>query len=69
MAQLVAKCRLTGHYMYMGLEVSADELARMPDPFMRKFCPYCACEHAWHKKDAKLADRKAAPGRRILQAS
>jgi hypothetical protein len=68
MAQLVAKCRLTGHYNFMGLDVSPEQLAQMPDPFARKFCPYCACEHAWHKRDAKLVDNKPATIR-IQQAS
>ena len=69
MAQLVAKCRLTGHYNFMGLDVSADQIARMSDPFVRKFCPYCACEHDWYKRDVKLIDRKPAASRRIQQAS
>ena len=60
MAQVIAKCRLTGHYMFMGIDVDAEQLARMPDAFARKFCPFCSCEHDWHKKDAKLVDRRPA---------
>jgi hypothetical protein len=67
MAQLIAKCRLTGHYMFMGLDVRAEDLAAMPDTFARKFCPFCSCEHAWFKKDAKLVDKRPTP-RRIQQA-
>jgi len=68
MAQVIAKCRLTGHYMFMGLDAGVDELARLPEPFARKFCPYCSCEHAWYKKDAKLVERRP-DARRIQQAS
>lgn len=60
MAQLIAKCRLTGHYAFMGMDVSLDDLSRLPDVFARKFCPFCACEHEWHRKDAKLVDRRLA---------
>jgi hypothetical protein len=68
MAQLIAKCRLTGHYMFMGLNVSPDDLARLPEPFARKFCPYCSCEHEWYKKDAKLLDKRPAKRAGIQQA-
>jgi len=69
MAQVIAKCPLTGHYLFMGIDVDADSFARLPDPFLRKFCPFCACDHAWHKKDSKLVAARpvVAPG--VQQAS
>jgi hypothetical protein len=60
MAQVIAKCPLTGHYMFMGIDADAERMARLPDAFARKFCPFCSCEHDWHKKDAKLVDRRPA---------
>jgi hypothetical protein len=57
MAQLIAKCRLTGHYMYLGIDVSADDMAHMSETLTRKYCPFCSCEHAWFKRDAKLLDK------------
>jgi hypothetical protein len=60
MAQVIAKCRLTGHYMFMGIDVDAERLKQLPDLFARKFCPFCSCEHDWHRKDAKLSDRRPA---------
>ena len=50
MAQVVTKCRLTGHYLFMGMEADPKEFTRTFGPFARKFCPYCACEHFWHKE-------------------
>jgi hypothetical protein len=64
MAQVIARCPLTGHYLFMGIDVDAERLATLPESLGRKFCPFCACEHAWQKKDAKLVSRKppARPG-------
>ena len=36
---------------------------RSPGPFARKFCPFCACDHLWHKEDSKFWRRKWRPGR------
>jgi hypothetical protein len=58
MAQLVTRCPLTGHYMIMRIDVDADRFAAFPEPFARRFCPYCCCEHDWYKKDSKLIDRR-----------
>ena len=68
MAQLIAKCRLTGHYMFMGLDLTADDVANLPEAFSRKYCPFCSCDHTWYKKDAKLVDRRLATRRNIQQA-
>ena len=68
MAQLIAKCRLTGHYAFMGIDAGVDDLADLPETFARKFCPFCACEHTWHKKDAKLIDKRPAMGHGIQRA-
>lgn len=68
MAQLIAKCRLTGHYMYMGVDVSADDVANLSETFARKYCPFCSCEHAWFKRDAKLMD-KSRNRRHAIQQS
>jgi hypothetical protein len=69
MAQVIARCPLTGHYMFMGIDVDADGFATLSDPFQRKFCPFCACEHAWYKKDSKLLDARPVLRRRVLEAS
>jgi len=61
MAQVISRCPLTGHYMFMGIDVDAERFATFPESFARKYCPYCCCEHSWYKKDAKLIDRKPAP--------
>jgi hypothetical protein len=69
MAQVVTRCRMSGHYMFMGIDTSREVFANLPDPFARRFCPYCACEHSWYKSDAKF--EKAGPvfKPRIQQAS
>ena len=54
MAQVVTRCRLTGHYMFMGMDVDPKEFTHSAGPFERKFCPFCACEHFWHKEDSKF---------------
>ena len=63
MAQVITRCRLTGHYMFMGMEADPKEFTRSPGPFARKFCPFCACDHLWHKEDLKFLAPKdgAAP--------
>jgi hypothetical protein len=61
MAQVVSRCPLTGHYMFMGIDVEADRFTALPEPFARRYCPYCCCEHDWRKKDSKLIDRRAPP--------
>jgi hypothetical protein len=63
MAQAVTRCRLTGHYMFMGLEVDPKELARSSGPFERKFCPFCACDHLWPQ------GRLQIPGAEVAVAS
>ena len=55
MAQVVTRCRLTGHYMFMAMEVDPRDFERSRGPFARKFCPFCSCEHFWHR-------RKSPPG-------
>jgi hypothetical protein len=69
MAQVITRCRLTGHYMFMGMDVDPKEFERSFGPFARKFCPFCACEHIWYKEDAKFLKPKRVVGQRIQQAS
>ena len=69
MAQVITKCRLTGHYMFMGLDADPKEFARSPGPFVRKFCPFCACDHVWHKEDSKFLSSRTPVAPRIQQAS
>jgi hypothetical protein len=69
MAQVISKCPLTGHYKFMGIDMTADRFAALPDSFARQFCPFCACEHAWLKKDSKLVDRRPVMRRGVQQAS
>jgi hypothetical protein len=40
--------------MFMGMDVDPKEFAHSAGPFARKFCPFCACEHFWHKEDSKF---------------
>jgi hypothetical protein len=69
MAQVITRCRMTGHYMFMGIDADPKEFTRDRGPFIRKFCPFCACEHLWHKEDSKFLASDLAPGQRIQQAS
>jgi hypothetical protein len=69
MAQVVTRCRLTGHYMFMGMDGDPEEFKRAPGPFARKFCPFCACDHLWHKEDSKFLPPKPALRSHIQQAS
>jgi hypothetical protein len=69
MAQVVTRCRLTGHYMFMGMDVDPKDFTRSSGPFTRRFCPFCACEHDWYKEDSKFWPPKAAARPRIQQAS
>jgi hypothetical protein len=69
MAQVITRCRLTGHYVSMGIDVDPQEFAKSSGPFARKFCPFCACEHYWHKEDSKFLKPKIAAAPRVQQAS
>jgi hypothetical protein len=69
MAQVITKCRLTGHYMFMGMDADPKEFTATSGPFARKFCPFCACEHFWHKEDTKFLAHKTRPRPGIQQAS
>ena len=68
MAQVITRCRLTGHYMFMGMDSDPKEFTQSPGSFMRKFCPFCACEHEWLKKDSKLLDRRRTVRQDIQRA-
>jgi hypothetical protein len=69
MAQVITRCRLTGHYMFMGMDADPKEFGGASGPFVRKFCPFCACEHTWHKEDSKFLARETPPRPPIQQAS
>jgi hypothetical protein len=69
MAQVVTRCRLTGHYMFMEMDVDPKTFAATAGPFARKFCPFCACEHSWYKEDSKFLPATAAARSHIQQAS
>ena len=60
MAQVITRCRLTGHYMFMGMDVDPKEFTASPGPFKRKFCPFCACDHLWHKEDFEIPGAEGA---------
>ena len=60
MAQVITRCQLTGHYMFMGIDIEAERFAALPDTLTRKFCPFCCCDHEWYKKNSKLLDRRPA---------
>ena len=69
MAQVITRCRLTGHYMFMGLEADPKEFMGRSGAFARKFCPFCACEHSWHREDTKFLASKKTAHAHIQQAS
>jgi hypothetical protein len=69
MAQIVTRCPLTGHYAFMGIDVEAERFAHLPEIFTRQYCPFCACDHDWRKKDAKLQESRLVMRRGIQQAS
>jgi hypothetical protein len=69
MAQVITKCRLTGHYMFMGMDVDPKEFTGSSGPFARKYCPFCACEHVWYKEDTKFLAAKSATRPKVQQAS
>lgn len=69
MAQVVTKCRLTGHYMFMGMDIDPKQFIGSSGPFIRKYCPFCACEHAWYKEDSKFLAPKPVSGAKVQQAS
>jgi hypothetical protein len=58
MAQVITRCPMTGHYLFMGIEVDPEQFANFPETFTRKYCPYCCCDHAWYKKDTQLVVRR-----------
>jgi hypothetical protein len=69
MAQVITRCRLTRHYMFMGMECDPKEFTRASGPFARKFCPFCACEHLWYKEDSKFLAPKPVMRSHVQQAS
>lgn len=69
MAQVICQCPLTKHYVFMGIDADAERFSCLPDTFARKFCPFCACEHDWRKRDAKLVDRKPVLRRAMQRVS
>ena len=69
MAQVVTRCRLTGHYMFMAMEVDPKHFANSRGAFARKFCPFCSCDHIWYKEDSKFLGAKPVITAGIQQAS
>ncbi len=69
MAQVITRCRATGHHMFMGIEVDPRKFEQSSGPFTRKFCPFCACEHLWHKEDSRVFPPDPAAKSGIQQAS
>jgi hypothetical protein len=69
MAQVVTRCRATGHYVFMGIETDDRDFARKPGPIKRKHCPYCAFDHFWYREDSKLSKRRIAGTPHFQQAS
>ncbi len=55
MAQVITRCRLTGHYMFIAMDVDPKEFGNARGPFTRQFCPFCTTEHVWHKEDARYS--------------
>jgi hypothetical protein len=57
MAQVITRCRLTGHYMFMGMDVDPKKFTRSP------------CDHLWHKEDSKFLAPRPMLRSHIQQAS
>jgi hypothetical protein len=68
MAQVITRCRLTGHYMFMGMDADPKEFKQSVGAFARKFCPFCSCEHFWYKEDSKFLAAASALGPGVRQA-
>jgi hypothetical protein len=68
MAQVITKCRLTGHYKFMGMDVDPKQFTGRRGAFARTFCPFCACDHDWYKEDSKFLASKTGAHSRIQQA-
>jgi hypothetical protein len=68
MAQVITRCQLTGHYVFMGIDIEAEQFAGLPDTLARKFCPFCCCQHDWYKKNSKLLDRRPSVRQNVQQA-
>jgi hypothetical protein len=68
MAQVITRCRLTGHYMFMGMDADPKEFNQTVGTFARKFCPFCSCEHFWYKEDSKFLAAASQLGPSVRQA-
>jgi hypothetical protein len=55
--------------MFMGMDADPKQFTATSGPFARKFCPFCACEHFWHKEDTKFLALRTRPRSGIQQAS
>src|SRR5262245_18963025 len=40
MARVISRCPLTGHYVFIGIDVDAERFANFPETFARAFCPF-----------------------------
>jgi hypothetical protein len=68
MAQVITRCRLTSHYMFMGMNADPKEFKQSAGAFARKFCPFCSCEHFWYKEDSKFLAATSELGPGVRQA-
>jgi hypothetical protein len=69
MAQVIARCRHTGHYMFIAMDADRKEFGHSRGPFTRQFCPFCDTEHLWYKEDARLLRPTTATSEGVQRAS
>jgi hypothetical protein len=56
MGVVMTTCPATGQHIDTGIETDEQSFARLPDFVARVFCVHCACEHAWSKDKAWVAE-------------
>jgi hypothetical protein len=59
MAIVITKCRPTGNYRFLAVEVSPQIFERSGGPFASSYCPFCDSTHCWFIEDSKVANRSA----------
>jgi hypothetical protein len=55
MSMIVIRCPHTGRDVSTGIEIDRTSFDLLPDILVRSNCPDCGMQHAWWKREAKLA--------------
>jgi hypothetical protein len=64
MSKLMILCPATGQEVFTGVEIPSETIAQIPEIVSRMLCPACNQEHAWSKKDARVAETGKTPDER-----